>query len=108
MPNNLPESTHSPVRAITAVENKPVFLDRWVNNNQTTFEMVMERLADELPQKYAELYIKCLQITSAAPKQPKDPSINNLNVQINTSKLDTLAEVNDTSWRQNAQYEEIK
>lgn len=80
-------------------------LKTWVESNTDTFSAVMEKLADEAPAKYADIYLRALQISSSASQQ-KTPPGNTLNVQIN--KLDTLSDVTDTSWRKNKSKHKIQ
>lgn len=96
------------VTSISRVGDNISFLKDWSRRNEHTFEMVMERLAEELPQKFAEIYIKVKQIEMANAPQPKTTNnIEKVNIQL--SKLDALGDVKDSSWREcDTQYEEIK
>lgn len=86
------------------------FLPEWIENNKDTFNECMERVADELPQKYCELYLKMIQIASQQQPAPKQTNIDTMNVNV-SSKLDALGDIHDTSWRKDSNftnYEEIK
>lgn len=79
------------------------YLSAWVDNNKDTFEDCMTRLADELPQKYCELFIKMIQIANQQKPAPKQTNIDTMNVNV-SSKLDALSDVHDTSWRKHTEY----
>lgn len=103
---NLPTDSPSFVKDVSRVGDNISFLRSWAKRNEDTFERVMDMLAQEAPQKYAEIYIKIKQMEVA--NTPKTSNhIEKVNIQVN--KLDALSDVKDPSWRDNdTPYEEIK
>lgn len=61
------------------------FLSCWADQNETQFEQVMRTLAEQMPAKYADVYVKVLQILSVQAKAP-----SKVKVEVHDGDLDKL------------------
>ena len=104
MKNEITNAQTLPPKALSS-DN---FLRDWAIRNEHAFEDVMEQLRDELPQKWADLYLRIkMEATKTSLEKQAKNNIENINVNIN--KLDTLGDIKDSSWREPkaTQYEEV-
>ncbi len=83
-----------------------LFLSDWTSQNEEQFTEVMEALAKQSPAKYADVYVKCLQILSAQSKLPARVQVQHTMADGDIEALRNLAEERKKH-RKYDEYEEV-
>ncbi len=81
------------------------YLSDWVNQNEPEFERVMSVLAQQNPAKYADVYVKAMQILSVQSKVPAKMKVEHVVKDEDIAKLQRLSGEKRDKFDE---YEEVK
>lgn len=89
----------------TLVGRNFAYISDWAEQNESEFESVMDKLADQAPDKWANVYVKVLQILSVQSKLPNKIQVKHT-LDEDISRLRNLSSQQEAT--KFADYEEVQ